>query len=150
MNWDPSEAPITSISDKPGEDDAYTGGKGYLSLKNTGEITFYLTFNSRVVFKTAAVETRYYSTILSHWYKYYYDDPDWRSESDGGIADNKDAMPMSPGDVFILEFEKPQETVGSGDFISPGEYRVYLHISGYDESGNTYYQSIHYGIILIE
>lgn len=146
--WESEETPIISISDKPDDDVAYTGGKGYLSLKNTAEITFYLTFNSRVVFKSISeTETSYYSSRLSKWFVYT-DFPDWDEESRGDISYIEDSKAIRKDDVIILEFLTPKDSeVGS---IQSDEYRVYLHISGYDESGNTYYQSIHYGTIRIE
>ncbi len=149
LNWTQGETPLTGISNKPDEDEAYTGGKGYLSLKNTAEITFFLTFDSRVVFKSLYEidgRIRFYSSRLIDVYTCTYD-TDWSVVSHDGISIGKDSGAVYKDDIIIFAFDKPGV---QGDWIPSGEYRVYLHISGYDENGNKYYQSIHYGTILIE
>lgn len=155
FSTDPEETPIPwpEISTKPDEVEAYDGGKLWLSIKNTGEITFFLTFDSRVIFKETAPAPgeefpKCYSSSITKWEIREKENGQWKKVSDGTIDQNKDSRAVYPDEVIILEFEKPQEAPGERGDIPPGEYHVYLHLAGYDDNGNAYFQDIYYGIVI--
>jgi len=139
-----SETPVYQLSKAQHSIVAYDGGDGFLSLKNTGDIAFILTINSRVIFRSDA--TGVYTGELIEWA--IWDPVEWEEVDAAGIAQGKDSRAIYPGDVVIVKFEKPSgglETMR--DILSGYTYHVYLHLAGYDERGNTYFQDIYYGIV---
>ena len=143
-----TETPVPTLSKDSDGVTPYDGGKAHLSVKNSGDIAFFLTFNSRVVFKaTTGSPQKCYASRLNKWWKYTWDGSSWDKVDDGGIDQEKDSKAVYPEEIIVVEFEKPREAPGQGNDIPSGTYRVYLHLSGYDATGNAYFQDVYYGII---
>lgn len=144
ISLDGSETPVYEISKAQHSVDAYDGGDGFLSLKNTGDIAFILTANSRVIFRSDV--TGVYAGKLTAWE--IWDAEEWEEVAHGTIAAEEETRAIYPGDVVIIKFDKPSGGLESMQDIPSGyTYHVYLHLAGYDERGNTYFQDIYYGTV---
>jgi len=137
-------SPVYEISKAQDDVTPYDGLSGFLSIKNTGNVAFILTFNSRVIFINDT--TGVYTGELSEWA--IWDAEAWEAGPSGGIGSGEDSRAIYPDDIVIVKFVKPSGGYEEVEFIqSDYTYHVYLHLAGYDERGNTYFQNIYYGIV---
>ncbi len=144
-----SETPVPTIS-KNDDGDPYTqGDKVWLSVKNTGNVAFYITRRCRVIFKDTTTGDVYAGEPDS-WETYTWDGS-WNKEDSGVIDLKKDSTAVYPYPrepyVIVLRFLEPQDIPGQGTKAPSGTYHVYLHLSGYDDTGNLFIQNIYYGEI---
>lgn len=140
-----SETPVPQIS-RNDKGDPYDGGKVWLSLKNTGSITFFLTFQTRIVFKNT-VTGKAYASRLDKWEIFTWTGTRWDMVSSGVISWDKASRAVYPGNVFVVEFETPQEAPGHASNIPSGTYWVYLRLEGFDDNGKSYFQEVYYGTL---
>lgn len=145
---DPDDTPVPRISIN-NDGDAYTQGQQpWLSIKNTGDKTFFVTYQTRLIFKDTTDGT-VYASAPNEWETYTGEEGDWDKEDNGNLDSSKDSAAVYPYPqepyVLVLRFDKPQDVPGQGSTVPSGTYHVYLHISGYDDVGNTYFEAIYYG-----
>jgi len=143
-----AETPVYDLSDSHLKTTPYKGGKAYISFKNIGSVTVFLTYESTIVFRSiGGLEPKCYAGYLVEWYCYVWDPKveKWMLKDSGTITHVKDSKAIYPGEVVILGFEEPSEIPGSGAGIREGTYDVFFAASGYDEFGKIFFASIYIG-----
>ena len=147
FSLDPSETPVISIS-KNNDGDPYTqGDTPWLSIKNSGSVPFIITRRSRLIFKDSTTGD-VYASELANWETFTWDGS-WNRDDHGAIDVKKDTKVIYPYPrepyLLVLQFLIPMDAPGDGTRAPSGTYQVYLHLSGYDDTGNTFFQNIYYG-----
>ena len=147
FNSNSSATPVSAIS-RNNDGDPYTqGDKAWLSIQNTGSVAFFITVRCRLIFKDTTTGDVYASEPDS-WETYTWDGS-WNREDTGNIDTSKDSAAVYPyprePNMIVLRFLEPQDIPGQGTKAPSGTYHAYLHLTGYDDTGNAFIQDIYYG-----
>lgn len=146
FSTNPSETPVPQISRDDKGNPYKKGSDVWLSIKNTGTITFFLTVDTKIVFYSEA-DGKVYAARLKGWKTFRWDGNKWVKDDEGPVEDNKDSLAVYPGNVIVLKFDTPKEAPGHSNTAPSGTYRIYLHVEGYDQTGKTFFQDVYYGEI---
>ena len=110
-------------------------------------MAFFITVRCRLVFKDTTTGD-VYASEPDAWETYTWDGS-WNREDTGVIDLSKDSAAIYPyprePNMIVLRFLAPEDIPGQGTKAPSGTYQVYLHLTGYDDTGNAFIQDIYYG-----
>jgi len=125
---------------------SYTGGDVKLEVNNPGPSGLWFSHPTRVVFNDTASDTSYSAFLYE-----YSETDDLCNSSNCDVDWDRDTRFVKIGETIKLIFNEPNtrplHSGGDGTAITPGTYTVFIHLRGYDEEGQLYFQIANYGII---
>jgi len=108
----------------------FDGNDFWTTVTNTGSISFWVTYNTRVVFRNIYTNASYAGFLIG-----------WKNgtAAEQSVDQNRDTGILKPNQSMALHFQQPRDiptrNADKGNPIPSGYYAVYIHLQGYDMYG---------------
>lgn len=121
----------------PGYASYDNSGPGIISIFNPGPKDTWINYQSRVVFTDEITEIPYAAFITG--------------SNSQLISPIQDSPPIFKETTTIFDFDRPRSQPGntSSSLIPEGRYRMYVYLSGYDSTGQIFFQTNFVGVVRV-